>query len=508
MGQDDPFFEKIPHPVSMPEIIPVQALSEETDPLWHDLPRPKISPRRLWALITLVVLGVGGTYLAVRSPNQFHSTADQATPFSLTNSSDNSRSAPPPATVQKTTSSPLTAITSPDPTCALPQATNQKVGFQIGQPTSWLVGSYQGLITVSSDQTQKTVVFLLPIRLLDINLRDQVTKSITNSLIKQVSQQGGQLAIMGSELTGVIDDTPITGFITSRLVDNNVIVAGGWSASSDWLARKDLMLGIAACYQTIPGTILQKITKTITDDQDTTTFNLALPESWIITNLYSSGFDLHDPVTSSSLSFYVTSGVSGNTTLANLLETSLARSAYQEVKVLADGPVTEKTDIRGLAWQNQTRSFIARAAGQIVRGTVTVALSNADQDFGYGTYTALTAIRIAELASWSNLEPYLAAIQTSCQIVTPRPGQGLILSASDPASERLPFSGAQIQTDLVERVGDAAQLLLATYQDARAADGDQFLAPLTSLDSQKNIFIYYHGDTTQTLFPTTVDSSN
>jgi hypothetical protein len=493
MNDDDPFFDKIPPPIRLPEIIPIEAVSDEQGEMWDQLLRRRMSPRILVLVLSLVLTGSLSTaYLNSQSTSPFELAVDQlpATNPSVRTPSTKISSALPTTVPATPAASSATILASAVEPCSLATTTDATNGYTLGLPPGWFVSLNHGVLFASPTSEFQTAVFMLPIRLMDPNLVESVTKTVTNVLLQYLEAFGLKIVVNESDMTGLLRDVALSGRLETRYSDTELLVSGGWSPTSDWPTIQLTLRNIINCYQTVPGTVLRTISKTLTDEQATSVFSASHPDTWVMTNLSSTGFDL-ETNGETVLRYQRHGGVLGDKTATGLIEQTLASLNYQELTPLAESLAREVVDNQGVTWQVQTRSYTARSGNRVLRGIVTAAVATSDYGFGFGSSTTITILSESDLTVWPSFAPLQAAVQESLVLTSPQAGQGLRLAAADPAVAPSPLDGTGVASALRETVGDAAQVLLTTYQTAKTKSGALFLVPLANFQPDP-VFIYDH----------------
>lgn len=495
---EDPIFGKIPPPVRMPDIIPVQAASDEEADLWAHLPHRRF-PARSLAVLAILVLALGGfgfAYFRAASFNSLELQADQLSEVGL--------SATSPADQTSSLVATVTPAASPSPStnsltaCTSPIVVDPLNGFGLNQPAGWSTTVSQGIIFLAQANDFKKVIFLIPIHLFDPNLKELVTKKVTDWFLANLAQAGFVLTLQGTSLSGTYQGSHLQGQFEVRFSGARGLVAGGWAGSDEWPEAQRLLAETQACYQPTPAPILPIRTTTITDDLGTSVFRAAYPETWTMTNLTSQGFQLEAP-DQARVRYQRSEGVLGNQTTTGLLDQALATLGFEEIQTLADSSPLEAIDTQGITWVSQTRSYTGRAGGLLRRGTVTVTVANTGDDFGFGSSTVITASRETNTSTWLATLPLLDAIQASLLFASPGSGQGLVLTPRDPGTPPLPLDRAELTRQIEDTLGNGAELVLTYYEAQQAPAGDQFLVPRVNRDPATGAFLLTRNGQTEML---------
>lgn len=377
--------------------------------------------------------------------------------------------------------------------CTLPQFQDEYIGFVIGKPAGWSIHYVNGVITVRRDPEGRTTAIAYPVRLKSDEGAEQALREYF-AVLRDVSAKAGnrldgrpasptQLGEAVLALSGEIGGAPVSGELRARRRGRELLITGGWSDQTSWPQVQSTILEVGQCYRQRSGVSLRRERQTGGGDflgGATTTYEYALPENWRVSGITFRGIDLnYDDVT--GVSFAYLTGAVGNTTPDQWMLQITKMAGFSGLRFLADRSLGSVADPFGMRWDMKAKEYEAVFKGVRVHGVMTAAVSNLATGFGYGSFSAIMALRQSRADQWERFSAITAVLQESIRIVDAKAGQNLLLPRNNPADTDSIMGSWEYKNRVEDRLSARWQESIMGYDNVRSpSTGQTYQMPLNA----------------------------
>lgn len=370
--------------------------------------------------------------------------------------------------------------------CSIPTVTDGFIGFEVGKPDGWTMNAAGGAVIVRKDPAGAEMALVYPVVLGDASMGD-LFEGYSAVLSNTAEAQGGHLSLevtsddadsISGEVGGNFAGKDVAGEFTVSPLEDQTVFSVYWAPVRVFEKERQTLDQIISCYSKRVGTPLKRFQGNY--------FAASIPSDWEMIGETGNGIDLSSGSRDAGVSYAYVGNVPGIGDARTFMQYAVANLIpLHNTQIVADQHLGTTTDQLGISWEVLASEFDAIYEGKDVHGIITTTIADA----GYGAYTGIFVIRLADAGKWDHYANLLAAIQESIVITrTQTPGQGLTLSSSDP-SDPVTSSSGYSDTGEDDNFEGWSEAMLGFETVQSPSTGDLYDVPLNSWDPTEGGYV-------------------